>query len=135
MSTDEVNRIISDFLSLSKPKQAVMEEVTVCDLLKSMEVTLETSSLIKGIDIEFLYNIDERYILCDEAQIRQVVLNICKNAIEAMDEVPNPKLIIEAGIIEETNNVYIKIVDNGKGMGTTFTMNIPGMEDEALEAI
>lgn len=181
ISTDEVNRIISDFLSLSKPKQAVMEEVAACDLLKSMEATLETSSLIKGTNIEFLYNIDERYILCDEAQIRQVILNICKNAIEAMDEMPNPKLIIEVGAVEETNNIYIKIADNGKGMnketlskigtrffttkqggtglglsvcynivkthggwidvasqegmGTTFTINIPGIEDEGLEAI
>jgi PAS domain S-box-containing protein len=181
VNTDEVNRIISDFLSLSKPKHAIMEEVAVCDLLKSMEATLETSSLIKGIYIEFLYNIDERYVLCDEAQIRQVVLNICKNAIEAMAEVPNPKLIIEVGVSERNDNIYIKISDNGKGMdkevlskigtlffttkqsgtglglsvcynivqghggwidvaseegmGTTFTINIPGIEDEELEEV
>lgn len=178
-NTDEVNRIISDFLSLSKPKQAIMEEIAVCDLLKSMEDTLETSSLIKGVFIEFIYNADERYVLCDDVQIRQAILNICKNAIEAMDEVPNPKLAIEIGITEETNNIYIKISDNGRGMnketlakigtlffttkqsgtglglsvcyniveahggwidvasqegiGTTFTINIPGLEDEELE--
>jgi PAS domain S-box-containing protein len=180
-NTDEVNRIISDFLSLSKPKQTTLEEVAVYDLLKSMEATLETSSLIKGVYMEILYNIDERYVLCDGAQMRQVILNICKNAIEAMGEVPYPKLTIEAGITEENDNIYIKISDNGKGMneetlakigtlffttkqsgtglglsvcydiikqhggwidttskegiGTTFTINIPGIEDDELEEV
>lgn len=179
INTDEVNRIISDFLSLSKPKQAVMEEIAVCDLLESMGNTIETSSLIRGVNKEFLYNIDDRYILCDEAQIRQVILNICKNAVEAMAGLPNPVLTIEAGIIEEKNNIYIKISDNGRGMnketlakigtpffttkqsgtglglsvcydlvrqnggwidvdsiegcGTTFTINLPGLEKEDEE--
>lgn len=115
-STDEVNRIISDFLCLSKPKDAVMEEMAVCDLLRSMECTIETSSLMKGIEIQFVYNIDDRYILCDESQIRQVVLNISKNAMEAMIEVSKPKLIVESGIIKGNDNVYIRISDNGIGM-------------------
>lgn len=175
-STDEVNRIISDFLSLSKPRQAVLEEIAVCDLLESVKSIIETSSLITGVDIEFIYNIDERYILCDEAQIKQIVLNLCKNAVEAMAEVSKPKLTIEAGIIEESSNIYIKVSDNGRGMsketlekigtpffttkqsgtglglsvcydlikqqggwinidsvegvGTTFTINLTGFEDE-----
>jgi PAS domain S-box-containing protein len=115
-STDEVNRIISDFLSLSKPRQAVLEEIAACDLLESVKSVIETSSLIRGVDIELIYNIDERYILCDEAQIKQVILNICKNAVEAMAEVSKPKLTIEAGIIEENGNICIKVSDNGRGM-------------------
>lgn len=116
ISTDEVNRIISDFLSLSKPKQAVMQEIAARDLLGSIESTIETSSLIKGVEIEFIYNIDDRYILCDESQIKQVLLNACKNATEAMAEVLEPKLVVETGIIEEQHSIYIKISDNGIGM-------------------
>lgn len=179
VNTDEVNRIISDFLSLSKPTEIIMEEVAVCDLLRSMESTLKTSSLMKGVEIEFIYNIDERYILCDEVQIRQVILNLSKNAIEAMMGIFNSKLIIEAGIIEENNYIYIRVSDNGKGMsketlakigtpffttkqsgtglglrvcydiikqhggtikvvseegvGTTFTITLPGLEDDEFE--
>jgi PAS domain S-box-containing protein len=180
-NTDEVNRIISDFLSLSKPKKAIKEEIAVCDLMASMEETLGSSSLIKGVNINFIYNIDERYVLCDEAQLKQVALNLCKNAIEAMAETPNPELIIEAGI-KEDDIIYIRVSDNGKGMseenlakigtpffttkqggtglglsvcydivkehggwinvtskegvGTTFTIYLPGLEDEeSLEAI
>lgn len=175
-NTDEVNRIISDFLSLSKPRQAIKEEVAICDLIESIENILGTASFLKGVHIQFISNIDERYILCDEAQMRQVVLNMCKNAVEAMGEELNPKLLIQSGIKEEDNSIYIKISDNGRGMdketltkigtpffttkhsgtglglsvcynivrdhggfidviseegkGTTFTISLPGLEDE-----
>jgi PAS domain S-box-containing protein len=176
INTDEVNNIISNFLSLSKPKKSIREEVAVSDLVKSLQDTMETSSLIKGVDIHFSCNIDDRYILCDVAQIKQVMLNLCKNAIEAMSELTNPVLTVEAGISEENNYVYIKVSDSGKGMskeilekigtpffttkqsgtglglsvcfelikqhggrievnskegfGTTFTINLPGLELE-----
>lgn len=176
---EEVNRIISDFLTLSKPKKTMLMEVSIKDLLETIQYSIETSSLIKGVDIEFIYNVDERYILCDESKLKQVILNICKNSIEAMIELPNSKLIIEAGIIEENNSIYIKVSDNGKGMdkktldkigtpffttkqggtglglsvcydiikqhrgwidvtseigvGTTFTINIPSIEDDEFD--
>lgn len=116
VNTDEVNLIMSDFLSLSKPKQAITEEIAACDLLQSIENTIKTSCLIKGVCIEFINQVDERYLQCDEIHMTQVVLNICKNAVEAMEETSNAKLRIEAGIKEDINALYIKISDNGKGM-------------------
>jgi PAS domain S-box-containing protein len=181
INTDEVNLIISDFLSLSKPKQAITEEIAACDLLKSIESTLSTSSLIKDVHIEFTDALDERYILCDETHMIQVVLNICKNAIEAMEQVPKPKLFVETGIKEDDNGIFIRISDNGKGMnketlekigtaffttkqsgtglglsvcfdivkqhggnievtsevgvGTTFTINLPGLVEDEFEEV
>jgi len=180
-NTDEVNGIISNFLSLSKPKKAMLEEISFRDLLEAIKVTIETSYLFRGISIDFNYKIDDRYILCDESQMKQVILNICKNAAEAMNEMKDAKLILEAGITEENNSVYIKVSDNGigmdketlnkigtaffttkqggtglglsvcydivrqhggyikvnskKGIGTTFTINLPGLEEEELDQV
>ncbi len=113
---DEVNRIVSDFLTLSKPRQFAMEEVAISDLLCSIKGMVETSSLLKGIDVNFTMKHEETCILCDEALIRQVILNMCKNAVEAMSETQNPVLTIEAGGMEAANEVFIRISDNGKGM-------------------
>lgn len=180
-NTDEVNGIISNFLSLSKPKKAMLEEISFKDLLDSIKATIETSYLFRGINIDFKYDVDDRYILCDESQIKQVLLNICKNAAEAMSDMEDPKLVLEAGIIEDNNSVYIKISDNGigmdeeilskigtaffttkqggtglglsvcydivkqhggqinvssqKGFGTSFTINLPGLEEEELDKV
>lgn len=114
--TGEVNRIISDFLSLSKPRETKLEEVAFNDLVLSMKSTIETSSLMNKVQVVLNLDYDERYIYCDETQIRQVILNICKNAVEAMEEILNPVLNITTGLNECRKEVFIKISDNGKGI-------------------
>ncbi|QAA34861.1 MASE3 domain-containing protein [Clostridium manihotivorum] len=116
ISTDEVNRIISGFLSLSKPKETEFLEVAFIDLIESMRGILETSSLMRGVELILDLKYDERYILCDETQIRQVMLNICKNAVEAMDNSLHPVLLIKSGIREANKEIFISISDNGDGI-------------------
>lgn len=116
VDTNEVNRIISDFLSLSKPRETELEEVAFNDLISSMKSIIETSSLMNKVQVVLNLDYDERYILCDETQIRQVILNICKNAVEAMEEVSSPILQISTGLDEYSKEVFIKISDNGKGI-------------------
>lgn len=113
---DEVNRIIGEFLSLSKPRETKLEEVSMYDIVHSIKSLIITSSLISGINIDFNLSKEERYLLCDEAQVKQVVLNICKNAVEAMAEIKNADLKIEAGYNEKENEMFIKIADTGYGM-------------------
>ena len=115
-NTNEVNRIISDFLSLSKPRETELEEVAFNDLVSSMKNTIETSSLMKKVELILDLDYDERYILCDETQIRQVILNICKNAVEAMEGILSPILHISTGLDEYTKEVFINISDNGSGI-------------------
>ncbi|GFP75786.1 MASE3 domain-containing protein [Clostridium fungisolvens] len=122
--TDEVNRIISDFLNLSKPRETELEEVAFYDLISSMKSTIETSSLMSKVQVSLKLDYDERYILCDETQIKQVILNICKNAVEALEQVSNPKLLISTGYNEQAKEVYIKIEDNGKGMSEDIIKKI-----------
>lgn len=113
---DEVNRIISEFLFLSKPRSIELEEVSMYDIFHSIEGLVTASSLVRGVDVEMKISDEERYLLCDEVQIKQVILNICKNAVEAMSEADFPKLIVEAGYRETSNEVFIEIKDNGKGI-------------------
>ncbi|MEG0772454.1 MASE3 domain-containing protein [Clostridium sp.] len=115
-NTDEVNKIISNLLTMSKPSQAVMEEVAISDLVASMESILETSTITKGIAVDFNINSDDRYVLCDEGQVKQVILNLCKNAVDAMSSIRDPILIIETKLDEEEKELWIKISDNGCGI-------------------
>lgn len=122
--TDEVNKIISDFLSLSKPRETELEEVAFNDLVSSMKNTIETSSLMKKVELVSDLDYDERYILCDETQIRQVILNVCKNAVEAMEEISSPVLHISTELDEYRKEVFINISDNGSGIDNEIIKKI-----------
>ncbi|MFL0197061.1 MASE3 domain-containing protein [Clostridium sp. WILCCON 0269] len=113
---DEVNRIISEFLFLSKPRKTEMTEVSMIDIFQSIESMVKSSSLVKGIDVDFQLSKEERYVMCDEAELKQVILNICKNAADAMADKNNARLKIETGFNESTNEMFIRITDNGEGI-------------------
>jgi C4-dicarboxylate-specific signal transduction histidine kinase len=58
-----------------------------------------------------------KLVLAQDTQIEQVMLNLVKNAVESMEEVPNNKrdLLIKTSSVEP-NKVRIKISDSGCGM-------------------
>ena len=123
-NVDEVNRIISEFLFLSKPRKLELIEVSLYDVFQSLRSMIETSSLLKGVDIDIRISKEERYILCDESQIKQVILNLCKNAIEAIEEKKDGKIIVDTGYDEVENEMYISITDNGKGISEETLKNL-----------
>lgn len=123
-SVDEIDNIISKFLYMSKPRDTEREEMSICDLVQSIESLVMSTSFMKKVDVTFEACKEERYLLCDEGQINQVVLNLCKNAVEAMEETADPRLEIVTGYNEKTNEMYIKVTDNGKGMSEEELENI-----------
>jgi len=113
---DELNMIMSEFLFLSKPRQSTLQEASMYDIVNSIKGMIEALSVINGVAVDFDLSDDEMYLLCDEAQIKQVILNICKNAIEAMADQKSARLKVSTGYNKQANEMFIKISDNGKGI-------------------
>ncbi len=59
----------------------------------------------------------------DESLIEQVLINLVKNAYEAMNDFGNCKIELFAGITDE-QRTFIKITDNGKGIEQSELENI-----------
>lgn len=115
-NTDEINRIMNGFLLMSKPRETELLEVSMYDLLESVKSLIISTSLVKKVDVFFDITKEERYLLCDEGQINQVILNLCKNAVEAMEDKEDSKLFIETGYDAIANEMCIHVKDNGKGI-------------------
>jgi PAS domain S-box-containing protein len=113
---DQVNKIIGEFLFLSKPRQTELTEVSMFDIFQSIKSMVETTSLVRGVEVNVKLSKDERYVLCDDGQLKQVILNICKNAVDAMSHKEDRKLDIETGCNADCNEMFIRITDNGKGI-------------------
>lgn len=102
--------IMADFSELNKIK--LTKEITDINLL-IQEVTSSLNLLAtdQNIKIKFTNNA-EIYINIDYNKIKQVIINIIKNSIEAI----NTKGIITIKTTKKSNNCYIEITDNGQGM-------------------
>ena len=108
-----------EYTSLPKPKMAM---VLLKDLIEKVAQLMKTE--LKKTNIDFRYEWSSEYltIQADVEMIEQVLINLLKNAIEALAETENPKLVLIGRHHE--NAVKIEVIDNG-----------PGIIKEALEHI
>jgi len=121
---NEMNRtltILSDVLDYSKIKV----DKDIMDIVLLVEETITSyRELLKGknIELQFLNKYEELFISGDYNRLKQVLVNLVKNAIEA--KIDNEKLIITVNIKVINNKVNIIIKDNGIGIKNEIINNI-----------
>jgi C4-dicarboxylate-specific signal transduction histidine kinase len=65
--------------------------------------------------IETIVHPDDLELFIDEKQISQVLINLCKNALQSLGDQENGKIKISAGI-SGMGNQFIEVRDNGPGI-------------------
>ena len=114
---DQISRtliLMDDFLDYTKVK-INKEEVDLYMLLEDSCDVSEPLFKKSGIKVEFEIPDDEIYMELDYNRMKQVLVNIFKNSIEAKDKKKKYKFI-NIDVINGKNDVTIKIKDNGIGM-------------------
>lgn len=110
---DRINLIVGEFLMLAKPQKSIFKEKDLKNILSSVVMFLEGQANIKNIQIitHAVHHIPN--VKCEENQLKQVFINLLKNAMEAM---PNGgKIYVELEVFDE-NEVCVFIRDEGCGI-------------------
>ncbi|HME46142.1 MAG TPA: PAS domain S-box protein [Syntrophorhabdales bacterium] len=115
MSLSEVARLslmLKNMLTFSRPEEEARKEVSINSFLEGILMLMEKQ--FKELDIKFTADFDETMpmIKVSPGQIRQVLLNIVKNAMEAMPYGGTLSVATKS----EDNLVKIIISDTGIGM-------------------
>lgn len=108
---DRANSIITEFLSLAKNKSVELKENNLNKILKSILPLIEADGLMTDKYIK-LETQKVPGLLLDEKEIRQLVLNLVRNGLEAM----SPGGIINLRTYMEEDKVVLSVQDNGKGI-------------------
>lgn len=110
---DRTNKIITDYLQVTKPSKLFMTNIALNQVLINTIELLRPLGTFKNVKIE--HNLDKDCIVYgDEQYLKQCLLNIIKNGIEAIDKCGYVK--ISTCLHETDHKVIIKIEDNGRGM-------------------
>jgi len=117
-SGHSLQQIINDILDLSKIEAEQLEleriEVSPFQLMVDVEQVLGMRARDKGLRFEVLYDFPiPKYVLTDPTRIKQILLNICGNAIK-FTEAGN--VAVTLSYAAETSQLIVKVVDTGIGM-------------------
>ncbi|QRG69769.1 PAS domain-containing sensor histidine kinase [Brevibacillus choshinensis] len=110
---DRINFIVTELLVLAKPQRMRFQEKNPVQIIHNVLSLLESQANMNN--VIFHVNMDSQLpmISCDENQLKQVFINICKNAIEAM---PNGGEVFVEGRENHDSRIQISIRDTGCGI-------------------
>ena len=108
---DDITKIIYEFVNFVRmPKPHLVK----CDLVILLQDTIELRKILnENISYDFSSAHDKVDFICDTNQFNQVMVNILKNAEEALVGISNKKISIT--LLQNDNHIIIMANDNGRG--------------------
>lgn len=117
-ATNQMNKVVSDFLMFARPGNPCLQPVTLNSLVRSLHFMLEGHIFMRNIRVG--YNLcaeeEEYYVTIDPDQVKQVMLNLVKNALEAAEMSPQPLVIVSTRSDPRQGVMIMEVMDNGPGI-------------------
>ncbi|WP_175638794.1 PAS domain S-box protein [Metabacillus schmidteae] len=119
----ELNRIemiLSELLMLAKPQETKFRKTNLVTLLNDVAILLETQGNMNNVTFIQEHISSDLLINCDQNQLKQVFINLFKNAIDAMPK--GGKVTVKTELLNQS--VKITVIDEGEGIPPEFMRRI-----------
>ncbi|MDQ8736098.1 PAS domain S-box protein [Paenibacillus sp. LHD-38] len=110
---DRITLIVNEFMTLAKPHFTQFNYEPLEPILQSVLSILETQAILLNVELKVCFDHTRPMIFCNADQLRQVFLNLIKNALEAM---PQGGEVVLTVATTDDGKVQIRIKDGGIGI-------------------
>jgi two-component system, NtrC family, nitrogen regulation sensor histidine kinase NtrY len=109
--TRDIGRMVEEFVAYARMPSSVFREENLLSIIRKTVFSAQTANP----DITYVQALPSEAVtlLCDEGQLGQALLNILKNAAEALDGRDNKRITIT--LTHDTKAITLTIEDNGIG--------------------
>ncbi|PFE59037.1 PAS domain-containing sensor histidine kinase [Bacillus cereus] len=111
---ERIDSITNEFMVLAKPQALDIKTNDLNVLMRQIVMILQPQAMMNNIQITTEFTSDTSFILCEGNQLKQVFINILKNAIEASPI--GGEVLIQIEYIPDINQVNIRFIDYGCGI-------------------
>ena len=108
----DIIRRLRDFVSRGESERRVED---VKKLIEEASALALVGAKDKGVRVRFAFAPRLNYVLADKVQVQQVLLNLIRNAIDAMETAPTRELVVATSPAPD-NMVEISVADTGGGI-------------------
>ncbi|MCD1261730.1 PAS domain S-box protein [Paenibacillus athensensis] len=108
-----IEMIITEMLVLAKPQVLRYQPCSIETILRQVMTLLETQAILSDIQFRMVIERGLPLVLCEENQLKQVFVNLIRNAMEAMPD--GGQIDVRVGL-DDTGRVNIALKDRGCGI-------------------
>ncbi|MBO5652758.1 MAG: HAMP domain-containing histidine kinase [Clostridia bacterium] len=119
-----LSRLVADLLDMSRlemgEKKMNFERVDVCDVTRTVIVSLDRRIEEKNLDVSFDTDEDEMFVWADADAIHRVIYNLCENAIKFSYQ----DAVFRVTIRKEHDGLALEVYNEGNGISAEDLPNI-----------
>ena len=108
-------RFAQTYRNLNKITTLSLKKVYVADIFENLYQLMQPTLQQKNIELETILKDPELILEVDTNLVEQVLINLVVNAVEAVKDRPEPRVILSA-YLAANKRTLIKVSDNGSGM-------------------
>lgn len=110
--TSDIGSLLNEFVNFAKMPSPKFSNI---DLVKLLKDFVDSRSLLNDrVVYEFESNLDNLEFSCDQSQMMQVLINLFKNAEDAIEDAKT-KGIIKLHLKVDSSKIVVSVLDNGSG--------------------
>ncbi|MCI0701029.1 MAG: ATP-binding protein [Planctomycetia bacterium] len=113
---NRIDELILDMLSYSKEREPGIEPTDLNKLCEDVLDVVRGRANERKITLGFHAGTGVSAVPCDPEGIHRAVLNLVTNALDAVEDRPNPKVAVQAILEPEGNWAKVIVLDNGPGI-------------------
>ncbi|MBF9254321.1 ATP-binding protein [Pontibacter sp. 172403-2] len=113
--SDGLIRFVTDFRNLTTIAVPQLNRFNVTELLQEIKMLMRKQLAQKQVELQVEVPSDSLLLSADRSMVEQVLINLVKNAMEAVQEQPHARIILRA-YLDERSRLSIEVADNGSGM-------------------
>ncbi len=114
---ERLERLVTDLLDFARAKEPQISQFELSELLSNLKSMLEPRLQGSRVDLHLPSNMAPMHVRSDLSGLRQILLNVLMNAIDATPE--GGAVELTAARVESDKTIVIRVDDSGKGLGQT----------------
>lgn len=109
---ERINIISGELLILGKKQELTYQRLDIQECIRQVFTLMKAQTNLDNVELYFNENGPPVYIMGDETQMKQMLINLIKNSIESIKDCGN----IEVALTTEKEHAMIRVMDNGVGI-------------------
>jgi signal transduction histidine kinase len=119
--SDRINRMLTNFLEFAKPKPPVFQEVDLKDVLDRTLDWISIPARKQRVEVLREYPEEKVLIPVDPEQVREALVNLEMNALEAMPQGGKLRIVLNQ---KDNRDVTVRLSDTGGGISPELESKI-----------
>jgi signal transduction histidine kinase len=104
------------YRNLNKISSPTLKKILVRDLFENLHQLMQPTLQQKNIELEIILKDPDLGLEVDASLIEQVLINLVVNAMEAVKDREQPRIVMSASQLSANSKTLIKVADNGTGI-------------------